>query len=180
MERENVLGNHDSLEYSRNAVFWLQYFLSINFLVSGLVMGHYEMHCSQPLSWARTGCLVNVIKSFLNNRGYWQDLQSLPSWPVVIFRTLIICLSRYLIFVVSSSHGNSSVCMCMCVHVCTRTHARVCVHTRTCVLRVKAAWGDSYPHLTGEKAWTQHESSLGTIELDHGRARIEMTFAETM
>lgn len=64
MEQENVLGNHDSLERSRNAVFWLMDFLSINFLVSGLVMGHYEMHCSQSLPGARTGCLVNVIKSF--------------------------------------------------------------------------------------------------------------------
>lgn len=78
MEWENVLGNHDSPECSRNAVLWLMDFLSINFSVSGLVTGHYEMHCSQSLPGAGMGCPVSVIKSFLSDRGYWQGLQSLP------------------------------------------------------------------------------------------------------
>lgn len=77
MEQENVLGNHDSLECSMNAVFWLMDFLSINFLVSELVVDHYEMHCSQSLSGARRSCLVSVSKSFLNDRGSWKGLQSL-------------------------------------------------------------------------------------------------------
>lgn len=52
----------------------------------------------------------------------------------------------------------------------------VCV----CLLGVRAGPEDNYPHVTGEKARTQHESSLGTTELDHSTARIEMTFAETV
>lgn len=58
------------IQYSVNA-----FSQSINLSVSGLVKGHYEMHCSHSLSDARRGCVVSIIKS-LSDKGSWQGFQS--------------------------------------------------------------------------------------------------------
>lgn len=92
-------GNHASRVLQECSVLVNGFSQSFNLLVSGLVEGHYERHCSHSLSNAGTGCLVSIIKSFLNDRGSWQGLQSSSEWLVVMFRTLItICMSVCWIF----------------------------------------------------------------------------------